>query len=110
MPAGCLALAELPSFTSLPTICFLKQLRTSASLAAYQAVKEQLRGYERGLADATAAQTAGGALSPRSEADMAIVQAQLKSYSEVCEKDRAAFMAHTFTFCSHQSWIIVRFS
>lgn len=48
-----------------------------------QAVKEQLRGYERGLADATAKEAAGAAPSPRATDDMAIVQAKLKSYTQV---------------------------
>lgn len=44
-----------------------------------QAVKEQLKGYERGLA---AAKT-GEVQTPRTQADMAVVQAKLKGYTEV---------------------------
>jgi hypothetical protein len=45
-----------------------------------QAVKAQLQGYERGLA---AAKAGAQPATPRSAADMAVVQAKLRGYSEV---------------------------
>lgn len=56
-------------------------------LLCVQAVKEQLRGYEKGVA------AAGKKKSVSLEAEMIAVQAQLKGYSEVFHQMLAFFYA-----------------
>lgn len=48
-----------------------------------QAVKEQLKGYEKGFAE--------GGKTKNVEKEMAYVQAQLKGYSEVCAAPKLTF-------------------
>ena len=60
----------------LGAICLEELLTADMVCWCLQSVKEHLRGYEKGLADAET--------TPRTkEAEMAVVQAKLRGYSEV---------------------------